>query len=94
MNCELVHDWADLLSSHLNRPRADILQRGLAASDFREDVEISFPDGSTVSFRHAFFVIDSQRQVIAVFTEHCGYHVFPAADSEIYRVRREWVSSQ
>jgi hypothetical protein len=94
MNRELVHDWADVLSEHLNRPPGDIRQRGLAASDFREDVEISFPDGSTVAFRHAFVVIDSQRQLIAVFTEHCGYHVFPAIDSEIYRVRREWVSSQ
>ena len=44
MNHELVHAWVDALSSHLDRPKADILKRGLAATDFREDIEITFPD--------------------------------------------------
>ena len=93
MNRKLVNEWVDALSIKLDRPQADILTRGLAASDFREDVEITFPDRSIVSFRHAVCVSDPQRHVIAVFTEHCGYHVFPTVDSEIYRVRREWIDS-
>jgi hypothetical protein len=41
-----------------------------------EDVVLEFEDGSTARFRYAFYEVDEERREIAVFTEHCGYHVF------------------
>ncbi len=54
----------------------------LSASDFPSDrsVHLVFPDGSTCLFRYAFYVADDERRELAVFTEHCGYHVFPIGD--------------
>lgn len=51
--------------------------RRLGASDFpHATVQLTFEDGSEASFRYAFFVEDRERDELAVFTEHCGYHVF------------------
>jgi len=49
----------------------------LGAADFpNATVRLKFEDSSEASFRHAFFVEDRERNELAVFTEHCGYHVF------------------
>lgn len=49
----------------------------LSASDFpRTVVHLRFEDGSEATFRYAFFVEDPAQKELAVFTEHCGYHVF------------------
>jgi hypothetical protein len=57
----------------------------LSASDFStgQSVIIRFPDGSQVLFRYAFAIPDENAQEVAVFTEHCGYHVFPMYDAEL-----------
>lgn len=57
----------------------------LSAGDFsaNQSVTIRFPDGSHVLFRYAFAIEDVAAGEIAVFTEHCGYHVFPLGDAEV-----------
>jgi hypothetical protein len=56
--------------------------RSLGASGFAgESLRITFPDGSSVFFKHAFAVCDDPAGEIAVFTEHCGHHIFPAKAS-------------
>jgi len=57
--------------------------RDLGSFNFRHSVFIRFPDGSHVMFRYAFYLIDRNLNEIAVFTEHCGYHIFPIFDTEI-----------
>jgi hypothetical protein len=51
----------------------------LSAGDFRGDqsVHLQFADGSFAMFRCAFAVLDEAGERCMVFTEHCGYHVFP-----------------
>jgi hypothetical protein len=87
----IVRQWADKLSQKLGRPAEAIRERGLGASDFRgnSELEIRFPDASTATFRHAFFVHDAGRGLVAVFTEHCGYYEFPAHGLVISTVTRE-----
>ena len=52
----------------------------LKAGDFpRGSVFIEFEDGSKTEFKHSFYKSDGN--IIAVFTEHCGYHEFPALGS-------------
>jgi hypothetical protein len=48
----------------------------LGAGTFRGNVRLVFDDGSNAFFEGAFFVEDESREELAVFTEHCGYHVF------------------
>lgn len=50
----------------------------LCASDFSVSatVHIKFEDDSKVEFKHALVIEAPEFREIAVFTEHCGYHLF------------------
>jgi hypothetical protein len=89
---QILVQWADELSTKLGRSKEQILQRGLSVPDFpsNEELNLAFPDGSSAHFRFAFYVSDAQRRQIAVFTEHCGYHVFSARGMVVERIIREW----
>ena len=51
----------------------------LFASDFstQQSVHLQFDDGSFAQFRYAFVVFDDLGEQCMVFTEHCGYYIFP-----------------
>ncbi|MDO7877421.1 hypothetical protein Q5H93_21955 [Hymenobacter sp. ASUV-10] len=51
----------------------------LGASNFVSDgiVRIRFEDDSYVEFNYAFAIEAPEFRQVAVFTEHCGYHLFP-----------------
>lgn len=51
----------------------------LSASEFPSEttVRIRFEDGSHVEFRYAFVIEAPEFREVAVFTEYCGYQVFP-----------------
>lgn len=61
----------------------------LSAHDFRGDqsIELTFDDGSFAKFRYAFAVLDEAGEQCMVFTEHCGYHVFPVGAGGVQVVR-------
>ena len=63
------------------RPESD---GRLSVYDFKIDqsVRLRFEDGSTAQFEYAFCALDEKQGELAVFTEHCGYHVFRAAGLE------------
>ncbi|WP_186411810.1 hypothetical protein [Candidatus Propionivibrio aalborgensis] len=42
-------------------------------------------DDSQVEFKYAFFIVSETRKAIAVFTEHCGHHVFPYHEARVFR---------
>jgi len=48
-----------------------------------EAVHVELMDGSVVQFKHAFALHWSEKRAIAVFTEHCGHHVFPDAEASV-----------
>lgn len=93
---QILATWADELNAKLGRPTEAILRRGLSALDFRgnEDLKLTLPDGSSAYFRYAFFVVSPSRRQIAVFTEHCGYHIFPASGTTVERIIREWFAEE
>ena len=76
--------WQPQLRLHLGEDRDR-----LDASDFPTDqsVAIRFPDGSHVFFRHAFAITERRIGEVAIFSEHCGYHIFPSGDAEIEVLR-------
>lgn len=76
---QIISDWSEELATKLGRSAQELETRGLNASDFpiSSCVKLLFPDGSKVHSQHAFYVTSELRSAIAVFTEHCGYHIFP-----------------
>ena len=80
----VLEEWALELSEHLGRPADEIRKRGLNIYDFpQQTVKLKFVDDSRASFLYAFVVRNEQRSEVAVFTEHCGYHVFPSGGLEV-----------
>jgi hypothetical protein len=80
--------WQPRLREYL-RLRHGADRDRLSAGDFPPDqsVMIRFPDGSQVHFRCALAMTDESVGEVAVFTEHCGYHVFPADGAEVEILR-------
>ncbi|QEH38493.1 hypothetical protein OJF2_70960 [Aquisphaera giovannonii] len=71
-------EWKPRLRAHLRATRGEDRDR-LSAQDFRgeQSVHLTFADGSFALFRYAFAILDEAGERCIVFTEHCGYHVFP-----------------
>lgn len=76
--------FEQLVRDHIRRTCSEDREE-LSAYDFPpgQSVRLSFPDGSSAFFKYAFVLEDQARQLVAVFTEHCGYHVFPAGELSI-----------
>ncbi len=83
--------WKPRLKQYL-RERHGADRECLSAGDFPpgQIVLIRFPDGSHALFRFAFAVTDEAVGEVAVFTEHCGYHVFPAGEAEVETLQSVW----
>ena len=74
--------WQSKLDEYV-RANTSGQHRDLTAVNFRHNVHLQMPDGSSAFFRHAFYLIDRDLNEIAVFTDHCGYHYFPLFDAHI-----------
>lgn len=91
LNSHILSEWVDDLSRHLDLNRDLILKKGLGAADFpmNESLHIKLVDGSFVQFEYAFHLVNEGKRAIAVFTEHCGYHVFPLHSAVVSRIQRD-----
>lgn len=81
---EIPARWLDAVRRHVRAMHGEERDH-LLAHDFASgrSVRLAFPDGSHAFFRYAFHLRDDAGREVAVFTEHCGYHFFPAYDLEI-----------
>lgn len=87
LNSKLVDLWAAHLSQKLGRRQDDIRVNGLSASDFRSSgIQIEFGDGSNCTFKYSICVVDREKQAVAVFTEHCGYHEFSICGAAVWEI--------
>ena len=88
---QILEEWVEEVSSQVGRSVEELRTKGLAASDFRagREIRVVLMDGSFVQFRYAFAIASEPRRAIAVFTEHCGYHVFPNHGVVISEVPRD-----
>lgn len=80
----------DILFNGLKDSRATWQRRVLSSIDYRRaisvfgsNVQLNFEDGSYALFKYAFYLVDKESNEIAVFTEHCGYHIFPLSGTTI-----------
>ncbi len=81
---EVLRDWAPEVASKLKRQEAELVVRGLSATDFSscQAVEVRLP-GVTHRFSFAFAVIRRETGEAAVFSEHAGYVEFQLADDDV-----------
>ena len=81
-------EWKSRLRDHLLATCGED-RYSLSAYDFRSDqsVCLQFDDGSFALFRNAFAVFDEPGERCMVFTEHCGYHLFPVGASCVQVLR-------
>ena len=86
---EIPEKWRVRVREHLKQ-HVGVEREHLSAGDFRTHLLLHFPDGSFVFLRYAFYVVDREEMKIAVFTEHCGYHVFPFGGVTVETLSSEW----
>src|SRR5262245_13724196 len=84
MTPPLPEEWKPRLRAYLRAKRGEDRDR-MSASDFsnQQSVAIHLEDGLFAFFRFAFVVWDDAGQECAVFTEHCGYHVFRVRPADV-----------
>ena len=83
---QIESEWASELAEHFGRHTDEVLQKVRPWFDFPlGDLRIELMDGSTVQFCWAFHIVSEAKRAIAVFTEHCGHHVFPYHEAKVYR---------
>lgn len=82
---QIAKEWSDELGVHLGCSAAEVRERFGALLCFPpETVRIELMDGSSAEFKYAFFIASDTKRAIAVFTEHCGYHVFPCHEARVF----------
>ena len=88
MSKQILDEWAAEVAAAVGRSLEDIRAKGLSAYDFSptHDLRINLIDGSFVQFKCAFAVSNKSKRAIAVFTEHCGYHVFPDHEAVVTQI--------
>lgn len=84
---DLPDRWKTKLAEWIRRCTDDRRER-LGASDFActHSVSLTFEDGSTAMFKYAILIEAPEFNEIGVFTEHCGYHIFPLGGTHAARV--------
>ncbi|MDM0121972.1 hypothetical protein [Variovorax arabinosiphilus] len=82
---QTASDWSEELGVHLGCSAVDVRERSEAVMKFPlETVRMELMDGSLVEFRFAFFIVSDTKKAVAVFTEHCGHHVFPYHEAKVF----------
>jgi len=82
----IEHAWAEELAACFDRTTEDVFQQVRPWLLFPQGlVRIELMDGSSAEFKYCVFVASEKKGAIAVFTEHCGNHVFPSHDAKVYR---------
>jgi hypothetical protein len=51
---------------------------------------LRFGDGSFALFKYAFYLLDRAQDELAVFTEHCGYHIFNLSCTDVEILESKW----
>ena len=83
---DLPPRWQNKLKEYLDTKNS--IYDNLGAGDFPSNkaIKLVFPDGSTAQFNYAMLLEAPELKEIALFTEHCGYHIFSDYGLEITEV--------
>jgi hypothetical protein len=82
---QIINEWAAELSSRFDCSVDAINEQSKQLLSFPiETVRIELMDDSVVEFKYAFYLVNEEQKAIAVFTEHCGHHIFPYHDAKVF----------
>jgi len=86
-HADLPERWKERIVQWI-RKFADDERTELGASDFpcSHRLRLKFDDGSEAEFRYALLIEEPSFREIGVFTEHCGYHIFPLGGTHVARI--------
>jgi hypothetical protein len=84
---DLPDRWKQRLVQWI-RQFADDHRTELSADDFPMShyVEIRFEDDSMARFNYALTIEEPVLNEVGVFTEHCGYQIFPLGGTHVARI--------
>lgn len=82
MKSRVPDRWKQRVGQHIRQSTGEERDEP-SASDFQRHIQVRFPDGSFVFIRNAFYLLDVAEGEIALFSEHCGYLVFPFGDASV-----------
>lgn len=85
-NKQMITYFLPELVAVTGRKPVELVQDGLMCRDFKDTVRLDFEDGSRVIFNHAILVYNLDLDQIGVFTEHCGYHIFPLNGTQMKKI--------
>ena len=87
---DLPERWAKRLREYLRERGSE--RNHLSVPDFGDNqhLKVNFPDGSFAFFQCAFYLLDRELNEVAVFTEHCGYHIFPQEGTQLELLESKW----
>jgi hypothetical protein len=73
----IIEIVAEELSKKFKRTFENLINKGFSSSDFEYDeVEVRFNDGSIINLVSSFYIISKKKNILTIFTEHCGFHIF------------------
>ena len=82
---QIISEWAEELASYFGGSVEAFRKEPTGLLSFpHKTVRVELMDGSSVEFKYAFFLVSETKNAIAVFTEHCGHHVFPFHESKVF----------
>jgi hypothetical protein len=83
---QIERQWAPELPEYFGRRIEEISEQTRPWFEHPSGLlRIELMDRSVVQFHWAFHIVSEAKYAIAVFTEHCGNHVFPYHGSKVYR---------
>ncbi|MCM3874122.1 MAG: hypothetical protein ND895_25825 [Pyrinomonadaceae bacterium] len=89
---DLPERWARKLKKYLMEELL-VNRDCLSAEDFHHSLKISFEDGSYAFIKYAFYLLDRELNEVAVFSEHCGYHIFPLSGTNLELFESKWTDA-
>jgi hypothetical protein len=85
---DLPERWDGRLQSYLHEQ--GVKRNRLSAEEFHHHLKLTFEDGSFAFFHHAFYLLDENLKEVAIFTKHCGYHIFPLFGTRLELLESKW----
>lgn len=83
---QLEREWASEIAACFERSVDDVLAQVRPWLEFPGgSLRIELMDESFVQFKNAIFIVSEPKKAIAVFTEHCGNHIYPYHEAKVYR---------
>jgi hypothetical protein len=83
---QLEQEWADQLAALFSCTAEDIRANATRFLKYPPGtLRLELMDNSVLEFQYAFHLVNEREKAIAIFTEHCGHHVYPFHEAKIFR---------